>query len=255
MLFLNNMALSFPFLIKAYKLKADDATIKRLTKLLENITFRYLIRGGRAEIESILNYHLIQIDTLESIQINIKDIISNIKTNGWWYYWNDNTLNEYLNSGSFYGNRVDNYLLWKYELYLGNENHPVPHRVTFSDLISNENIEHIAPQKPTNENPIANGYGIYDDRENANEGIVSGNWINSLGNLMLISQRHNSSIGNKPFQDKLISYGKDNLLNQQKQIENFVRDRSNPVWDKEAIQKRLENIVKASKEIWNLDNI
>lgn len=36
---------------------------------------------------------------------------------------------------------------------------------------------------------------------------------------MLISQSHNSSIGNKPFADKLQSYGKDNLLNQQKEIE------------------------------------
>ena len=255
LLYLNNMALAFPFLIQAHKLKAGEKIINRLTRLLENITFRYLIRGGRAEIESRLNHYLIHMNTVESIDKSITDIVSNIKNNGWWYYWNNNTLNEYLNSGYFYGNRVDNYLLWKYELYLGNENHPAPHKVTFSELISNESIEHIAPQTPTNGNPVANGYGIYDDKENPNEGIVSGSWINSLGNLMLISQKHNSSIGNKPFKAKLISYGNDNLLNQQKQIADFLMDKSNPVWNKEVIEKRLETIVKAANEIWNLDSI
>jgi uncharacterized protein with ParB-like and HNH nuclease domain len=254
LLYLNNMSLAFPFLIQAYRLKADEKTVNRLTRLLENITFRYLLRGGRAEIESRLNHFLIHLKSIESIDKNINEIIWNIKNSDWWSYWNNHTMNQYLN-GYFYSNRVDNYFLWKYELYIGNENHPTPHKVTFSDLISNESIEHIAPQTPTNGNPIANGYGTYEDLEIPENGIVSGHWLNSVGNLMLISQQHNSEIGNKPFSDKLQSYGKDNLLNQQKQIIDFLIDKSNPVWDKEAIEKRQKNILKAAREIWNLDNI
>lgn len=253
-LYLNNMALAYPFLIQAYKLKADEKSINRLTRLLENITFRYLLRGGRAEIESRLNHFLVNLNSIESIDRNINDIIWNIKNSEWWGYWSDYTMNQYL-SGYFYKNRVDNYFLWKYELYISNENHPLPHKVTFSDLISNESIEHIAPQTPTNGDPIANGYGVYDDKESPENGIVSGHWLNRVGNLMLISQQHNSSIGNNPFPDKLLSYGKDNLLNQQKKIETFVKDKLNPVWDKEAIEKRQQELLKAGRVIWNLDTI
>jgi uncharacterized protein with ParB-like and HNH nuclease domain len=255
LLYLNNMALAYPFLIKAYKLHANEQTINRLTRLLENITFRYLIRGGRAEIESRLNHHLVDMNTAECIDKNINDIIANLKSNGWWNYWNDNTLHAHLNSKYFYGNRVDNYLLWKYELYLGNDNYPAPQKVSYADLISQESIEHIAPQTPTNGDPVAHGYGLYDDTKNPDEGIVSGNWMNCIGNLMLISKKHNSSIGNKPFEVKLHSYGRDNLLNQQKQIVNFISDETNPVWDKQAIEKRQQAIVAAAKVIWSLDGI
>lgn len=254
LLYLNNMALSFPFLIQAHKLNPGEIVINRLTRLLENITFRYLLRGGRAEIESRLNHYLIHLNTVESIGENINDIIWNIKNSDWWGYWNNYTMNQYLN-GYFYKNRVDNYFLWKYELYIANENHQTPHKVTFTDLISNENIEHIAPQTPTNGDPLANGYGSYEDAEIPEKGIVSGNWLNSVGNLMLISQKHNSSIGNKPFLHKLQSYGKDNLLNQQKQIADFLLDKFNPIWDKDAIVKRQKEMLKAAADIWNLDKI
>lgn len=254
LLFLNNMALAFPFIIKAYKIKASEKSIHRLIKLLENITFRYLLRGGRAEIEARLNHHLVNYSSPDEIEKNINDIIWNIRNNGYWGYWNDNAVKTYL-SGYFYQNRVDNYVLWKYELYLCDDNHPKPHKVTFEDLIRNESIEHIAPQTPTNGDPVANGYGVYKDETNPVQGIISGNWLNSVGNLMLISQSHNSSIGNKPFAEKLSSYGKDNLLNQQKEVETFVADKTNPVWDKAAIEQRQKKIINAATEIWNLDNI
>src|SRR5690606_28191767 len=56
--YLNNMALAYPFIIKAYHVRASESSCQRLIKLLENLTFRYLLRGGRAEIESRLNPHL-----------------------------------------------------------------------------------------------------------------------------------------------------------------------------------------------------
>jgi hypothetical protein len=234
--YLKNMALAYPYLIKAYNLNADDKSISRLIKLLENITFRYLLRGDRAEIESRLNYSVVHF-TAENLNTQIDDMIHKIKYDGWWGYWSDGQMQSHLD-GWFYKNRVDNYFLWKYELYLSTTEHPAPHKVTYSDLISNESIEHIAPQTPTNGNPVENGYGIYDDNENLTDGINSGQWLNRIGNLMLISQKHNSSIGNRPFKQKLESYGKDNLLNQQKKIADYVLDKSNPVWDKNAIEKR-----------------
>ena len=158
----------------------------------------------------------------------------------------------HLKSGWFYGNRVDNYLLWRYEQYLCNNNYPTP-KISFGDVISNESIEHIAPQ--TQPNPLENGYGVYEDNENPSEGIVSGEWLNCVGNLMLMAGSQNSSLGNRSFLQKLQVYGKDNLLNQQKEVIEFVADKDNPVWDKTSIEKRFNKIVQAAKEIWNLDNI
>jgi len=190
-------------------------------------------------------------ETEDDFNKYIDSMINKIKTDWWWGYWSDSELMRCVDTGWFYKNRVDNYLLWKYELFLCNESHPKPHQVTFDDLIRNESIEHIAPQTPTNGNPIANGYGVYEGEN----GIVSGNWLNCVGNLMLISQSHNSAIGNKPFYEKLDSYGKANLLNQQREIIDFIEDKNNPIWDKAAIERRHTKIKEAVKDIWSLDRI
>lgn len=255
--YLNNMALSYPFFIKADRANVTEKIYRRLARFLENITFRSLIRGGRAGIETRLDCVLRNNDLIDdkSISDSIDWMIDHIETDWWWGYWSDNEMKRLVDSGWFYQNRVDNYLLWKYEMYLCNDNHPMPHKVTFDELIRNESIEHIAPQTPTNGDPLANGYGIYTDKEIPENGIESGHWLNCVGNLMLISQSHNSSIGNKPFANKLASYGKDNLLNQQKEIIEFVSDKNNPVWNKDAIERRHNKIKEAVLEIWNLNLI
>lgn len=252
--YLKNMGLSYPFFIKAYRVGASEKTINRIAKFLENITFRRLICNRRADIESRLNRFLTkEFEDDNQINKSIDTMINSVKNSGYWYYWNDNSLYfQSIGMLEFYPNRMANYLLWKYELYLCNEDHPRPHKVSFDDLIRNESIEHIAPQTPRNGDPFVNGYGKYNDAEN---GIVSGHWLHCVGNLMLISQSHNSSIGNQHFAKKLDSYGKDNLLNQQKEIQDFVEDKNNPVWDVAAIEKRREKILKAAQEIWNLDKI
>lgn len=79
--------------------------------------------------------------------------------------------------------------------------------------------------------------------------------MNSVGNLMLMAGRQNSSLGNRPFVDKLQVYGRDNLLNQQKEIIEFVTDKEHPVWDKLSIERRCNKIIAAVKDIWNLDKI
>ena len=255
---LNNMALSYPFFMAFDRLRTSEATFHRLAHFLENITFRNLLRGGRADIRSRLNDYLtgligihISDDFDEVLNIRINDMIYNLKTSDWWSYWNDNEMKSRIDSGYFYQNRVDNYVLWKYELYLSNQEYPMPLTLTYEELIHNESIEHIAPQTPAGDNPHVNGYGEYQGEN----GIETGGWMNCLGNLMLISQKHNSAIGNRPFEQKLASYGKDNLLNQQKEIVEFVEDREHPVWDVKAIEKRQKKILTAVMEIWDLDKI
>lgn len=249
------MAISYPFLIKAFNYNTEESKISRLAHLLENITFRYLIRGGRAEIEARLNPYLVRYCESTDVNVTIDEIISNLKHNGYWSYWNDETLYENVDADYFYKNRVDNYLLWKYELSLGTEDHPHPINVSYEDLIKNESIEHIAPVTPTDENPVANGYGVYEDSENKSNGIQSGGWLNCVGNLMLIAQGHNSSISNGPFANKLKTYGERNLLNQQRQIVNFIENVEAPVWNKDSIERRHKHIVEFACNYWSLETI
>lgn len=249
---MNNMAFSYPMLIKAKLSNISDDVFIRLIKLLENLTFRLLVRGGRADITSRLQNVIQNANDTESFNKQIDTVKWKLNNDWWWGYWSDTEMLNHIKSGWFYGNRVDNYLLWRYEQFLCNANYPTP-KISYADVISNESIEHIAPQ--TQATPLENGYGVYEDKENPGDGIVSGEWMNSIGNLMLMAGRQNSSLGNRPFADKLKVYGRDNLLNQQKDIIEFVTDKEHPVWDKSSIERRFNKIVSAVKEIWNLDNI
>ena len=89
-------------------------------------------------------------------------------------------------------------------------------------------MEHIAPQT---ENPET-GYDSYDE-EFVNQ------YINCLGNYLLLSKSHNCSVGNKPFADKRNSY---NHLEQQREIQKMTAE--SPTWTKELIQQRKDKIVK-----------
>lgn len=249
---MNNMAYSYPMLIKARLSDVSDEVYMRLIRLMENLTFRILVRGGRADIKGRLHNVIQNAYDTESFDRQIDDVKQKLNNDMWWGYWSDAEMISHIKSGWFYRNPVDNYLLWRYEQYLCNDNYSIP-KITYEDVISDKSIEHIAPQ--TQDSPLENGYGVYADKENPKEGIVSGEWMNSVGNLMLMAGRQNSSLGNRPFADKLRTYGTDNLLNQQKEIMEFVGDREHPVWDKSCIEKRFNKIVRAAKEIWSLDNI
>ena len=72
---------------------------------------------------------------------------------------------------------------------------------------------------------------------------------------MLVSTKHNSSLGNKNFSVKVKDYGRSNLLMQQKEIHDEFVNQENPVWDKAEIEKRGKRIIEKAMEIWNLSNI
>ena len=148
-----------------------------------------------------------------------------------------------------YENRVLHYLLWKYEDYIQSEGYNIK-----KIILENEQIEHISPQTPTDGKPIASGYqinenGDYDDK-------FKNEYLNCLGNLMLISGSHNSSIGNKPFKEKLKSYINNPLLKQQAEIKDFISGNlENPFWDKTAIDKRHKKILDFAEKKWSFENL
>ena len=99
---LNNMALTFPLLIKA-KVIADveERTYGRLIRFAENITFRQAARGGRAVIESRLHHLLTGAWDDATFNQQIDHFVERMK----WDYWSDGELRRVLNSGYIYSNR------------------------------------------------------------------------------------------------------------------------------------------------------
>lgn len=223
-------AFVYPFILKGYKFFGDNETkLNQLYHMLEIVVFRYRLINSRADLISRLN------EILLGFNGNLDDLKNHFmnKLNEAWY-WSDYRTKEYLNS-YMYGNRVLNYLLWKYEDSLQNRGYKLG-----NCQIENEQIEHISPQKPTNGDPLAIGYDV--DENNDYSIDFLNKELNSLGNLMLISGSHNASIGNKAFTEKLLSYKSNPLLKQQAEIAEIV-EKDTAKWGITEIHKRHKKIV------------
>lgn len=235
----------YPFIIKGYKYFSENNTkLSALFNILEIITFRAKLINSRANIQERLNTILLE---FRGNLISLNEQVDRKLNEAW--YWGDANVKNYLN-GSMYGNNVINYLLWQYEDSIQNKGYKIK---KFS--LEKEQIEHISPRTPTDRELLASGYEVNETNEYSEEFIAK--YLNSLGNLMLISGSHNASIGNKPFTEKLESYKKNPLLNQQAEIKEFTNDNT---WKIESIRKRHKIIVEVALKKWsfselNLDNL
>jgi len=235
-------AFIYPFIIKGYKYFGDDNNkLNELFHILEILTFRAKLINSRANIQERLNKILLNFKgDVNKLKQDIKH-----KLNETWYWGDENTEN-YL-YGNLYGNKIINYLLWRYEDYIQNKGYNIN-----NFTIENEQIEHISPKNPTNGEPIATGYDVNENNEYSDEFISD--YLNCIGNLMLISGSHNASIGNKPFKDKLETYNKNPLLNQQAEIKEFAMLENNEyVWKSESIDKRQDVIVNFAIKTWSFE--
>ena len=223
----------YPFIIKT---GSNVDKLKKLYQLMEVVAFRQKVIGTRADIRSRLNDILANYTgDLCKLSLEIKEKLTDA------YYWSDQKLIETLN-GNMYQNGMINYFLWEYEQDLQRKGY-----LCGSVSIQDESIEHISPQTENGEK-VSSGYEVDSDGFYAQE--FRDKYINNLGNLMLISQSHNSSIGNQNFDRKLSSYSGNCILRQQVQIKYFVKDPNNPKWDSEAIRKRCEEMISFALKRW-----
>ena len=237
-------AFAYPFLIKGYKHFGDDATkLNKLFHILEILVFRYNLMNSRADIIARLNEILLGFNgDVDALAVNLKNKLNDTG------YWGDDRTSKYLNEW-MYQNSVLNYLLWEYEGSIQKKGYVVGNL-----SLTNEQIEHISPQIPPNGEQLASGYDV--DKENNYSEDFKNDYLNCLGNLMLISGSHNASIGNKPFKDKLESYKQNPLLNQQAEIKTLKSgDDVTPIWDMTAIDKRHVILHDFAIQKWNFDSV
>ncbi len=131
----------------------------------------YKLRGDRITIE---DFPTLEKNFFKGEHSGLKLLENNINFNNAkkWYEWN----------------KALNYLLYEYELYHNPE-------TTLNFDSSLESIEHILPQKPDQ------GYSAKEKDWAKNPHIV-----HALGNLLLIPKNANSSLSNKPFEEKRKQY-------------------------------------------------
>lgn len=225
---LGGIGIAIPFLIKAYSFGLAMEQICTLCTAFESVVLRNRLIGTRADITPRLTEEFKEF-TVENPCIQaILERIGWLKVAGkehwWWAYWNNAELERALQGGMNHG--TAKFLLWKYELDLEGTGKAGYLPFRFTQIIDPE-LEHIAPKT---ENP-ASGYAVY-DQEFRNE------YLDSLGNYLLLSKSHNCSVGNKPFAEKRSTY---NHLAQQREIQNLTAE--SLVWSKELIKERKGKII------------
>ncbi len=228
---LGGFAIAIPFVIKAYTFGLQTKEICKICSSMESLVLRHRLIGTRAEMTSRINGVY---QEFKAEQPDLKPIIDRIvwmknTTDWWWAYWNTTEFEKSIQGGMHHA--TAKFLLWKYE------NHPENqgkngYSLTRFDNIESPELEHIAPQTPTNGEPIAAGYCEYDEE-------FRNQYIDCLGNYLLLSKSHNCSVGNRPFSEKRSSY---NHLGQQREIQKMTVE--SEIWDKEKISLRKEKIVK-----------
>lgn len=226
---LGRIGIAIPFIIKAYKFGLKTDEINKLCSEFESIVLRHRLIGTRAVITSRLD-DIYKKFTYESPEIQpIIDRIKYIKNvssdTWWWAYWNNSQLEHSIQGGL--KPEIAKYLLWKYENYLESQGKS-GYTPTRFDKIDKPELEHIAPQT---ENPKS-GYDNYDEE-------FTKQFIDCLGNYLLLSKSHNCSVGNKPFKEKRDSY---THSEQQREIREMTTE--NQTWTRNLIQTRKDKIIK-----------
>lgn len=229
---LGQVGIAMPFILKAYKFALSTLDKARLCEALECILLRHRLLGTRAELNSRLNdvYQEFNNDnkSIEPIVSRINDL--KISNEWWWNHWNNESI-EYVLNSNINNHHLAKILLWKYENYLESQG-ANGYKLTRFDEIESPELEHISPVTKPNED-VASGYADYDDE-------FKEEYLNCLGNFLLISKSHNCSIGNKAFKEKRESYN-NNRLAQQREVYSMTEGKRK--WSKTLIDERHNKIV------------
>ena len=217
-----------PFVIKAYEYNIPDTDKTELFAALESLVLRHRIIGCRAHLEDriddVYSYFTKDEPAVTTIVARIK-WLEKEADNYWAGYWKNDKYKDAL-SGEL-DHKMAIHLLWKYENHLRRKGYNF---IPMSQIDKPE-LEHIAPQTPPDCGPRKGGYCNYTQK-------FIDEYLDCLGNYLLISKSHNCSIGNIPFMEKRDSY---TVLEQQREIQRMTEN--NCVWDIPKIEERHNKIV------------
>ncbi|GHU37000.1 hypothetical protein FACS1894192_04830 [Bacilli bacterium] len=228
---LKDIGLAIPFILKAYKYNISSEDKARLAKSMRDILLRKRLIRRQAD----LNIRLGDVFEGFSEKYNeVQPIVERIEwlknvDNGQWRsaYWNNEKLTESLERVN---HQTAKYLLWLYEKHLAEtKTTGYNFKHGYDELMINgADLEHIAPQ-------TSGAEGYPEDDQDFRE-----NYLNSLGNYLLLSDSHNRSISNISFEEKRQTYQISPLYQQREVVEMTDLDRK---WTKELIVQRKQTII------------
>ncbi len=257
----------YPFIIKAYQLYRENKNeLEKIFEALEIMAFRQKIIKG-ADLRTKLNTLLK--DDFKDTNSLIEGLkkVCDTERNEWSDATNNLLVFSYRSYAKINNKDIIKYILKRYEDYLRQSSPKASgYQSLFDDGIKYE-IEHIAPQT---ENKQENSgycdykdfedgiYKIYDEEEAVKERLeYRKQYLNCIGNLVLISPTHNRSNGNDTFNKKLEGFNTSPLA-QQREIMEFALKYSEiqkdgmPFWGKDAIAQRSMKLEAFVNSYWDL---
>ncbi len=224
----------FPLMIASWlKFRKNSTHMTEILKLLERFTFRAYAVGnrrsdtGRTWLNSMAH-------KVHKGQWDYNNLISKLKEiNN--YYQNDDQFEKNLHSEDFYRDLTSGeikYFLSEYEIHLG-ENARESLKLPQEELLSSSEyqVEHIWPQD-TGKLKLSEDMGPLHKQN-----------VHRLGNLTVTAW--NSSLSNKPFEEKRLEYKKSSL-----RVQRDLADLSE--WNPDAIREREDKIVEFALKRWSL---
>jgi uncharacterized protein with ParB-like and HNH nuclease domain len=225
---LGGFAIAIPFIIKAYKFGLSTVQIGELCQSLESLVLRHRLIGTSADMITRINGPFKEFSKDNKSVNPIQNRIDWMKTRPdyWWGHWNNEKLENALQGNLHHP--IAKFILWKYENSLESNGKSGYVLKRYDSVISPE-LEHIAPSTKPEQKP--HGYDTYDEN-------FRNEYLNCLGNFLLLSKSHNCAVGNVIFSEKHKTYIHSE---QQREVQSLVAE--DEIWSKEVIKKRKERII------------
>ncbi len=220
-----------PFLVRIYGTEFQNR--EKFLKIFEKLLFVHNLAYTNARIEYRIKTFLENFNIFSNPEEFEKKVFETLHKEG---YWNERRLLENL-KGYMY-NALARIILKRYEISLSIYEYNV---ISKGEYIHKEpwQLEHIAPQNLKNKE--ISGYRKCEDFEEK--------YLNSLGNLLLVSKWHNIALGDKPSAEKLNSYKNESPFQHHKEVEQFSE---NGIWSCGSIEQRLKRLEDFVKTEWRL---
>jgi len=227
---------SMPFLLKLFHYhKENNNLIEKVSRLVEHILFKLEFKIADYRTNS-LPYIAKKYNGNE---ITLEEELIYYEEQGFqdWWDFNGYCKNFFTSSYHFYENIK--YVLWKYENYLREQHRRRPMTpVEFKNKLWAKRLEnstdHITPRDPN--------FTTYSED-------FKKDWLNNIGNLVLMVWGDNSSKKNFNPVDKMDLFDSD--YSSHKEIRDILFSKSK--WGAEEINERREKIVKFVLENWNIE--
>lgn len=218
----------------------NDNDKDKFNRMLANIAtfcFRYFTIGGAtvANFEKEIGLmsrairkkgSIIKKDGKEYIINDIDDIVGYMKS-----LTPDSLFKKNFKEYSTKSMPLAYYILFNLEKYLKPGVQPLPHS-------PNQHIEHIMPKKPSSAKGRTKEWEHVRDKDEYSE------YVNRLGNLMILESNINSDIKNKNFDVKLRGYRNSSLHYPEMIVANYTE------WDFSSIENRQELMSNTAQNIW-----